>query len=104
MARTPTRAVHSVISDTSTSYYTVPTGLKLDVVSMVISNITANAETITVSFGGLDLPKTFEVPANDMITIPLKDSPIRLNEGETIEAVASTASAINVHIAGVEVS
>ena len=104
MARTPTRAVHDVMTDTISTYYTVPTDTQLDIVSIVISNITENPETVTLSLGSLDFPNSFEVPANDMITIPLKNSPIRLDADENIEGVASANNAINVHIAGVKVS
>jgi hypothetical protein len=104
MARIPKRVVHDVMTTSSATYYTVPTSTSLEITSIVISNITANTETVTLNLGGLDFPNAFEVPANDMITIPLTDSPIKLNADETIDGVASTESAINIHIAGVEVS
>jgi hypothetical protein len=85
---------------TSTTLYTTPSATTTVVTSIVVTN-TANAiGSFTLGLGGTNLATTVAVGALDSTVIDLKQV---LNATQTITGGAS-ATTINFHISGVEVS
>ena len=87
-------------TNTGTVLYTVPTATTSVVTSIVITN-TANAlGTFTLALAGTSLATTVTVGALDSTVLDLKQV---LVAGQTIAGGAS-ATTINFHISGVEIS
>lgn len=85
---TPGTLIHTALAGT--------TGF--DEVYIWVSNVTANAATLTIEFGGVTDPgdhmvKTFSVPANSP-PIPIVTGQV-LQNGLVVRAFSGTASALN---------
>lgn len=85
---TPGTLIHTALAGT--------TGF--DEVYIWVSNVTANAATLTIEFGGVTDPgdhmvKTFSVPANSP-PIPIATGQV-LQNGLVVRAFSGTASALN---------
>jgi len=85
---------------TSTTLYTVPSSTTAVVTSIVITNTASSSGTFTMGLGGTNLATTVTVGALDSTVIDLKQV---LTAAQTITGGAS-ATTINFHISGVEIS
>lgn len=87
-------------TNTATVLYTVPSATTTVVTSIVVTNTAAASGTFTLGLGGTNLATTVTVGAYDSTVIDLKQV---LTATQTITGGAS-ATSINFHIAGVEIS
>lgn len=87
-------------TNTATVLYTVPSATTAVVTSIVVTNTAGSSGTFTLGLGGTNLATTVTVGANDSTVIDLKQV---LTATQTITGGAS-ATSINFHIAGVEIS
>ena len=85
---------------TSTTLYTVPAATTAVVTNIAATNTSASDATITLSLGGIEIQSATTIPANTTAYIDLKQV---LNATDTIQGGAS-ATDINFHISGVEIS
>jgi hypothetical protein len=85
---------------TTTTLYTVPSGTTTVVTSIVVTNTAETSGTYTLGFAGTQLAPTVTVGAKDSTVIDFKQT---LAAEETITGGAS-ATTINFHISGVEIS
>jgi hypothetical protein len=83
-----------------TTLYTVPSATNTIVTSIVVTNTASSAGTFTMGLAGTNLATTVAIPANDSTVIDIKQV---LAATQTITGGAS-ATTINFHISGVEVS
>ena len=87
-------------TNTATVLYTTPSATTTVVTNIVVTNTASSSGTFTLGLGGTNLATTVAVPANDSTVIDMK--PV-LTATQTITGGAS-ATTINFHIAGVEIS
>ena len=87
-------------TNTATVLYTVPSATTTVVTSIVVTNTAAASGTFTLGLGGTNLATPVTVGAYDSTVIDLKQV---LTATQTITGGAS-ATSINFHIAGVEIS
>ncbi len=95
------------LGTSASTYYNVPSGATSIVKQILLANTTSSDATATIHFvpdGGslLATNKVFgeiTISANSTQVIDLSSV---LSGGATIRALAGTASAINIHISGVE--
>lgn len=87
-------------TNTSTTLYTVPAATTAIVTNIVITNTAGSAGTFTLNLGGVNFATTVTVAAVDGTNIDLRQV---LGAGDTITGGAS-ATTINFHISGVEIS
>jgi hypothetical protein len=87
-------------TSTGTTLYTVPSATTTVVTNIVVTNTASSAGTFTLGLAGTNLATTVSVAANDSTVIDLKQV---LTATQTITGGAS-ATTINFHIAGVEIS
>lgn len=85
---------------TSTLLYTVPASTTTVVTDIVVTNTAGTAGTFTMSLNDVSIATAVVVAANDSTVIPLKQV---LATTQTIKGGAS-ATTINFHISGVEIS
>jgi len=85
---------------TSTLLYTVPASTTTVVTDIVVTNTANAAGTFTMSLNDVSIATTVSVGAYDSTVIPLKQV---LATTQTIKGGAS-ATTINFHISGVEIS
>lgn len=85
---------------TTTTLYTVPSATTTIVTDIIVVNTAASAGTFTLALAGTSLATTVIVGANDSTVIPIKQTLVATN---TIQGGAS-ATTINFHISGVEIS
>jgi len=85
---------------TSTTLYTVPENTTAVVTSIVVTNTAASSGTFTMAFAETNFATTITVGALDSTIIDLKQT---LSANQTITGGAS-ATTINFHISGVEIS
>jgi hypothetical protein len=83
-----------------TTLYTVPANTTAVVTSIVITNTASASGTFTMAFGGTNFATTVTVGALDSTIIDIKQV---LTAAQTITGGAS-ATTINFHIGGVEIS
>jgi hypothetical protein len=83
-----------------TTLYTVPSATTTVVTNIVITNTAASAGTFTLGLAGTNLATTTVISANDSTVVDLKQVLVATN---TITGGAS-ATTINFHISGVEIS
>jgi hypothetical protein len=87
-------------TNTATTLYTVPASTTTVVTSIIVTNTSASAGTFTLALAGTNLGTTIAVGGNDSTVIDLKQTLVATN---TITGGAS-ATTINFHISGVELS
>jgi hypothetical protein len=85
---------------TSTTLYTVPASTTTVVTDIVVTNTAGSAGTFTISLNDVSIATTVSVGAFDSTVIPLKQVLATTN---TIKGGAS-ATTVNFHISGVEIS
>ena len=84
----------------STTLYTVPSATTTLVNNIVVTNTTGNSATYSLSLAGTSLAASVTVPGNDAAVLDIKQVLAATN---TITGFAS-ASTINFHISGLEIS
>jgi hypothetical protein len=87
-------------TNTATTLYTVPSATTTVVTSIVVTNTAGSAGTFTLALGGTNFATTVSVGSYDSTVIDIKQP---LTATQTITGGAS-ATTINFHIAGVEIS
>jgi hypothetical protein len=87
-------------TNTATTLYTVPASTTTVVTDIIVVNTAASAGTFTLALAGTSLATTVAVSANDSTVSPIKQVLVATN---TIQGGAS-ATTINFHISGVEIS
>jgi hypothetical protein len=85
---------------TTTTLYTVPSLTTTVVTEVLVVNTAGSAGTFTIALDDVSIATTVSVGAFDSTVIPLKQP---LTAAKTIKGGAS-ATTINFHIAGVEIS
>ena len=85
---------------TTTTLYTVPSSTTTVVTEIMVVNTAAAAGSFTMSLNDVSIATTVTVGAYDSTVIPLKQV---LSAAQTIKGGAS-ATTINFHISGVEIS
>ena len=83
-----------------TTLYTVPSATVTVVTNIIITNTAGSSGTFTLGLGGTNLATTVTVGANDSTVLDIKQP---LTATQTITGGAS-ATTINFHISGVEIS
>jgi hypothetical protein len=87
-------------TNTATTLYTVPSATTAVVTSIVVTNTSASAGTFTLALGGTNFATAIAVGGNDSTVIDIKQP---LTATQTITGGAS-ATTVNFHISGVEIS
>jgi hypothetical protein len=85
---------------TTATLYTVPSATTTVVTDIVVANTSATSGTFTISLNGVVFANTVTVGGNDSTIIQVKQP---LTATQTITGLAS-ATTINFHIGGVEIS
>jgi hypothetical protein len=99
---TSTKALFRGAATTSvgTTLYTVPASTSTVVSNILVTNTAGSAGTFTIALNGTAMATTVAIGANSIITLDLKQVLATTN---TITGGAS-ATTINFHISGVEIS
>jgi hypothetical protein len=84
----------------STTLYTVPGATTTVVSNIAVTNTSASAQTFTLTLNAIALHTTTAIAANSTVYIDLKQV---LDATQVIAGLAS-ATTVNFHISGVEVS
>jgi hypothetical protein len=100
MATTSKALARTAAATSSTTLYTVPASTTTVVTNIVVTNTAASAGTFTLSLDGVALASGTTIAANDTVVIDLKQT---LATTKIIAGLAS-ATSINFHISGVEIS
>ena len=85
---------------TSTVLYTVPSDTTAVVTNIVVTNTSSSSGTFSISLDDVLLADAVTVAAKDSVVLDIKQV---LSAGETLKGGAS-ATTINLHIGGVEIS
>jgi len=92
----------TLTTSAASALYTVPTGYSAIIKQLVVTNITGTAATFTFYIGTASAANALfsgtSVAANDTVIINLSQV---LSTGETLRALASTGSALNLTVSGV---
>jgi hypothetical protein len=95
------KVLHRGAADTSSqTLYTVPSATTTLVNNVIVSNTASADATYTLALDGVDMATTVSVPANDSAVLDIKQV---LSASATIAGFAS-ASTVNFHISGLEIS
>ena len=100
MATTSKALARGAFATSSTTLYTVPSATTAVVTNIVIANTAGTAGTFTLSLAGTSMATTVAVGANSITTIDLKQVLATTN----VIAGQASATSINYHISGVEIS
>jgi hypothetical protein len=100
MATISKALARGAFATSSATLYTVPSATTAVVTNIVITNTAGSAGTFTLSLDGVSMATTVSVAANSITTIDLKQV---LDAADVIAGQAS-ATTINYHISGVEIS
>lgn len=100
MATTSKALFRGAASTSSTTLYTTPSATTTIVTEIVVTNTAVAAATFTISLNGVAIASGTSVSANDATVIQIKQP---ISATQTITGLAS-ATTVNFHIAGVEVS
>lgn len=101
MAATAKVLSRTTLTTSSSTLYTVPSATTTIVTNIALGNITSSDATVDLLLDGVELLKAVTVAANSVTVIDLKQV---LVATDTIAGLASTGSAITVHVSGVEVT
>jgi hypothetical protein len=98
---TTTKALaRAAFATSSATLYTVPSATTTVISNIVISNTAGSAGTFTLALNGVAMASAVSISANSITAIDLKQV---LAATQTITGLAS-ATSINYHISGVEIS
>ncbi len=100
MATLSKALARTAAATSSTTLYTVPSLTTTVVTDIVVTNTSATSGTFTISLNGVVFANTVTVGGNDSTIIQVKQP---LTAAQTITGLAS-ATTINFHIGGVEIS
>jgi hypothetical protein len=100
MATTTKALARAAFATSSATLYTVPSATTTVVSNIGITNTAASSGTFSISLNGVALHTTTAIAANTTVYIDLKQV---ITAAQTITGLAS-ATTINYHISGVEVS
>ena len=100
MATTTKVLARTAAATSSTTLYTVPASTTTVITNIAVTNTAASAGTFTISLDGVALHTTTAIAANATVYIDLRQV---LATTKTITGQAS-ATTINFHISGVEIS
>ena len=100
MATTSKTLARTAAATSSTTLYTVPSATTTVVTDIVVANTSVSSGTFTISLNGTVFANTVTVGGNDSTIIQVKQP---LAATQTITGLAS-ATSINFHIGGVEIS
>jgi hypothetical protein len=84
----------------STTLYTVPSGTTTLVNSLVVVNTASAVATFDMSFDSIQIANDVSVPGNDSLILELK----QVLEASDVLAGLASASTVNFHISGLEIS
>lgn len=84
----------------STTLYTVPSATTTVVSNIAVTNTSSSAQTFTLTLNGVALHTTTAIAANSTVYIDLK----QVLEATQVIAGLASATSVNYHISGVEVS
>jgi hypothetical protein len=84
----------------TTTLYTVPSATTAVVTNIVVANTAASAATFDLSLNGVKLADAVAIAADSIFALDLKQV---ISATETIQGGAS-ATTVNFHISGVEIS
>jgi phage-related protein len=100
MATTTKALFRGAAATSSTTLYTVPSATTTVVTNIVVTNTGTTSGTFTLLLDDVSIANLVTVGSNDSTTIDLKQV---LATAKTIKGLAS-ATTINFHISGVEIS
>ena len=100
MATLSKALARTAAATSTTTLYTVPSLTTTVVTDIVVTNTSASSGTFTISLNGVIFANTVTVGGNDSTIIQVKQP---LTAAQTITGLAS-ATTINFHIGGVEIS
>ncbi len=100
MATTTKALARGAFATGSATLYTVPAATTTVVSNIAVTNTSASAQTFTLALNAVALHTTTAIAANSTVYIDLKQV---INATQTITGLAS-ATSVNYHISGVEVS
>jgi hypothetical protein len=101
MTATPKTLFRGAATTTvGTTLYTTPAATTTVVTNVVVTNTAATAATFTLGLGGVNLATTVAIGASDSVVLDIKQV---LTATQTITGGAS-ATSVNFHIGGVEIS
>lgn len=101
MAYTNKAMYRGTLGSSSATLYTAPSGTTGVLLNAVLANKTGSAVTVTLSLDGILLFPTVSVGANTVVSLDLRQT---LDAGKTASGFASSGSAIDCHLSGIEVS
>jgi hypothetical protein len=99
---TTTKALFRGAATTSvgTTLYTVPASTSTVVTNIVVTNTAGSAGTFTLGLAGTALATTVAIPANSIVALDVKQVLATTN----VITGGASATTINFHISGVEIS
>lgn len=100
MATTSKALFRGAASTGSTTLYTVPAATTTVITNVVVTNTAASTATFTLNLNGVAVASGVSLAANSITAIDLKQVLAATN---TITGLAS-ATSVNFHISGVEIS
>ena len=100
MPTTTKLLARTAAATSSTTLYTVPSSTTTVVSNIAVTNTSGSAQTFTLALNAVALHTTTPIAANSTVYIDLKQV---LATTQTITGLAS-ATSVNFHISGVEVS
>jgi len=100
MANTFKVLFRGAAATSSATLYTVPALTTTLINSIVVTNTSASAQTFTMTLNAVSIATTVSVPANDSVLIEPKQI---LPAGQILAGLAS-ATSVNFHISGLEIS
>ena len=100
MATTTKVLARAAAATSSTTLYTVPASTTTVITNIAVTNTAGSAGTFTLTLNGVALHTTTAVAANSTVYIDLRQV---LTATQIIAGLAS-ATTINFHISGVEIS
>tara|TARA_Y100000361_G_scaffold68142_1_gene60028 strand:- start:142 stop:507 length:366 start_codon:yes stop_codon:yes gene_type:complete len=99
------KTMGGTLATSNADMLTCPTDKLLKINSIIVANVDGtDAADVTVAFYNADnttayhLAKTVQIPADSTLVVLGKDSPIYLEEGDKIQALASAASDLDMII------
>lgn len=100
MATTSKALFRGAASTGSTTLYTVPAATTTVITNLIVTNTAASTATFTLNLDGVAVASGVSLAANSITAIDLKQVLAATN---TITGLAS-ATSVNFHISGVEIS
>lgn len=100
MANTFKVLFRGAAATSSTTLYTTPAATTTLISSLMITNTASSSATYTILLSDVSIATTVPIPANDSVVLEIKQV---LPTGGTIKGLAS-ATSVNFHISGLEIS